>query len=137
MNDFSILPILQKIPLFESLDESLHQELIKNIQMEYYPAGHQLFDQGDQGHKMYIIKSGSVKIFRGDEDMATLSVGDFFGEMALMGELPRNASAKTTEESEIFYLDKKDFDVLLENNPEVAEQIKKTFAERVSDNLIK
>ena len=136
MTDFSILPILQKIPLFESLDEALHQDIINAVEMQYYPAGHQLFDQGDQGHQMYIIKSGSVDISRGDETMATLKSGDFFGEMALMGKLPRNAAAKTSEESEIFVLKKDAFDALLFKNPEAAEKIKKTFAERFSDNLL-
>lgn len=136
MTDFSILPILQKIPLFESLSDELHQDIIDSIQMQYFPVDHVLFNEGDQGDKMYIIKTGSVKIFSGEKEIAVLGEGAFFGEMALMGSAPRNASAKVLEEAEIFTLEREVFDALLSRNPEAAEEIKKVFAERYSESQL-
>ncbi|MBU1019116.1 MAG: cyclic nucleotide-binding domain-containing protein [Patescibacteria group bacterium] len=136
MNEFSILPILQKIPLFANLDESESEELIKNIQLQYYPVDYRLFEQGELGEKMFIIKSGKVLIFTEGKEIATLENNAFFGEMALMGSQPRNAGAKTLEESEIFTLEKKDFDSLLADNPEAAEKIKQAFAERYSKSKL-
>ncbi|MFA6528691.1 MAG: cyclic nucleotide-binding domain-containing protein [Candidatus Gracilibacteria bacterium] len=132
MTDFSILPILQNIPLFKGLDASLHQEIIKDITLQYYPANYQLFNEGDIGTKMYIIKRGSVRIYKQTEEVATLGEKAFFGEMALISEQPRTASAKTIEESEIFVLEKHDFDLLLSKNPTAEKAIKDAFTIRSS-----
>ena len=136
MTDFSILPILQNIPLFKGLDSSLHEEIIKHITLQYYPANYQLFTEGDVGTKMYIMKRGSVRIYKQktDEQIAILGEKSFFGEMALIAEQPRTASAKTTEESEIFILEKNDFDLLLSKNPTAQKAIKDTYTVRSSLN---
>ncbi|EKD63803.1 MAG: Cyclic nucleotide-binding protein [uncultured bacterium] len=136
MTDFSILPILQNIPLFKGLDSSLHEEIIKHITLQYYPANYQLFTEGDVGTKMYIMKRGSVRIYKQktDEQIAILGEKSFFGEMALIADQPRTASAKTTEESEIFILEKNDFDLLLSKNPTAQKAIKDTYTVRSSLN---
>ena len=132
MAEFSILPILQNIPLFKNLDSSLHQEIIKDITLQYYPANYQLFNEGDIGTKMYIIKRGSVRIYKGSEEVAMLGEKSFFGEMALISDQPRTASAKTVEESEVFVLEKHDFDLLLSKNPTAEKAIKDAFTIRSS-----
>lgn len=132
MTDFSILPILQNIPLFKGLDASLHEEIIKHITLQYYPANYQLFTEGDIGTKMYIIKRGSVRIYKGTQDVALMKENSFFGEMALVSDQPRTASAKTIEESEIFVLEKNDFDLLIAKNPTAEKAIKDAFTIRSS-----
>ena len=136
MTDFSILPILQNIPLFKGLDSGIHEEIIKHITLQYYPANYQLFTESDIGTKMYIIKRGSVRIYKQktDEQIAILGEKSFFGEMALIADQPRTASAKTTEESEIFILEKNDFDLLLSKNPTAQKAIKDTYTVRSSLN---
>lgn len=136
-----ILGILKKIPYFTELDDASYELIMNNITLEYYPPMHKLFSQGDAGDCMYIIKKGAVKIFQGnleDKDeqthIATLSDDSFFGEMALVSEATRNASALTLDESEIFVLKKEDFDNLIANNPSFAEQISTEFIQRVNDN---
>ncbi len=90
---------------------------------------------------MYIIKKGKVQIYHqpkeeGDlpANVADISTGGFFGEMALVSNLPRNASAKTLEESEIFILSKDDFKKLLDTNTTLAEQISATMVARLNEN---
>lgn len=134
MPDFSILPILKNIPLFKNLDPSIHEEIIKHITLQYYPANYQLFTEGDIGMKMYIIKRGSVRIYKGEQEVALMQENSFFGEMALVSDQPRTASANTTEESEIFVLDKNDFDLLLAKNPTAEKAIKDAFTIRYSLN---
>lgn len=141
-NENPVFHILEKVPLFKGLNEESANLIANKITLEYYPADHLLFSQGDQGDTMYIIKKGQVKIFQGpkdDEDeqvvLATLDENSFFGEMALVSEKTRNASAITTEESEIFLLKKEDFYKLINNNPSLAEQISSEFIHRIRENM--
>ncbi len=143
MNDVNpIVSIIKQIPLFRDLTEESIQLLTKRITLEYYPANRIIFKEGDDGDAMYIIKKGQIRIYRGEDDkpydqtvLATLSDGSFFGEMALVNEAERIASAKTLTESELFILKKDDFYTLINNNPKLAEQISSEFISRIKENM--
>ncbi len=130
MTEFSILPILKQIPLFANLDEKIHEKIIKDITMQYYPAGYQLFEEGNPAGAMYVLKSGVIRIYKGDKEIAKLGKGSFFGEMAFVSDSPRNASAKVIEDSEIFILKKSDFDTLILANDEARKIIENVVKER-------
>lgn len=133
-----ILGILKQIPFFAELDSVHHEAIIENIRMHFYPADYILFHEGDEADKMYILKSGSVKVFHPkvdfEEDLAILSPGSFFGEMALISQNPRNASVKTLEDCELFSLSRKDLQVLMENTPAIAQAISEAMVERTDLN---
>lgn len=139
--DLSILPILKKIPLLADLNEDDHKEIIKHIEMQYYPAHQMIFKENDPGDAVYIIKRGVVRIFHKGEDqtedqeVAMLGDNDVFGEMAIISEKPRNATAQTMEESEIFILKKEDFIQLVSSNPNMASRISSEFLQRFKINL--
>lgn len=139
--DNSILPILKKIPLLSDLNEEDHKEIIKHIEMQYYPAHQLLFKENDPGDAVYIIKRGVVRIFHPgadpteEKEVAMLGDDDVFGEMAIISEKPRNASAQTMEESEIFVLKKDDFIQLVSTNPNMASRISSEFLKRFKINL--
>lgn len=136
-----LLPILKQIPLFATLDENAHKEIIAHIVLMYYPANYQLFKEGDEGDALYIVKKGQVSIYHeakeaGDLPKKVADINDqgFFGEMALVSDQPRNAAAKTMAESEVFILSKSDFRKLLETNTSLAEQISATMVDRIKQN---
>ncbi len=136
-----LLPILRQIPLFASLDEALHREIIQRIVLMYYPANYVLFKEGDEGDALYIIKNGQVEIYKepkeeGDLPKSLASIPDkgFFGEMALISDVPRNASAKAMTDCEVFILSKDDFKKLLDTNTQLAEQISTTMITRMKEN---
>jgi CRP/FNR family transcriptional regulator, cyclic AMP receptor protein len=137
----AITRILKQLELFQGLNEADHAEIIKRITLEYYPKNHVLFHEGDAGDCFYIIKRGMVRIFREapdapvDGDTATLGNGDFFGEMALIGDKPRNNSAQTLEESEVFKLTKDDFIKLVSSDPNMASRISSEFLKRMKINM--
>ncbi len=140
--NLSILPILKKIPLLEELNEEDHKMIIQQITLEYYPKGYVVFHEGGEGNAVYIIKNGMVKIFHeaktpdDDEDeIAMLSANDFFGEMAIISEKPRNATAQTMEDCEVFVLKKDDFIQLVSSNPTMASRISSEFLKRMKLNL--
>jgi CRP-like cAMP-binding protein len=135
-----ILPILKKIPLFSELNAEQHEAIINNIQLQYYPKDYDLFKQGEEGSAMYIVKNGAVQIYRQDpinglsENLSEIRNDNFFGEMALIPNKPRNASAKTLEDTELFVLKKTDFLKLLSTTPGMAAIISKQFIERLKSN---
>ena len=91
---------------------------------------------------MFIIKHGMVKISRRDpvsgeeKEIAVLSDNDFFGEMALVLNEPRNATATAIGECEVFQLKKSDFDALMQNSPTMANKISTEFIVREKKNKI-
>lgn len=129
-----ILAILKNIPLFKSLTEEEHREIINHITMQYFPAHYKLFEKGVLGSAMYILKSGVVRIYNDQGDLATLKDNDFFGEMALIESQPRMASAETLSDSEIFVLSKEDFAALMQKSPDIAQKVQEAYEERKREN---
>lgn len=136
-----VLPILKQIPLFAGLEENLHREIISRIVLMYYPKDYVLFKEGETGDALYIVKNGMVEIFHpakeeGDlpKKVAELATGSFFGEMALVSNAPRNASAKTLADSEIFILSKNDLQNLMNTNTVLAEHISRAMIDRLKAN---
>ncbi len=101
------------------------------------PPGTVLFNEGDRGEEMYILQSGRVKIskrIRGvEKTLATLEKGEFFGEMAILNDKPRSASAETIEECEMLMIDRKTFDALIRGNAEIAVRFIKRLADRLRE----
>ncbi len=137
-----LLPILHKIPLFQGLNEKEHRDILERIILMYYPKDYELFSEGEMGDALYIIKNGAVEIFHPakteDEEIkkvAQINDNGFFGEMALVTEEKRNASAKTLLDCEIFILSRDDFKKLLDSNQTMAEQISATVVKRTDENF--
>jgi len=92
--------------------------------LTHFPAGHVLFQEGDQGEDMYIIQSGRVaikkKVQEGEATLAILEKGDFFGEMAVLERLPRSAKAEVIEDGDLIVISAQTFGDMIKANPEVA-----------------
>jgi len=101
------------------------------------PANTVIFHEGDHGEDMYIIQSGKVKIskrIRGvEKTLATLEKGEFLGEMAILNDKPRSATAETLEECEMLVIDRKTFDALIRGNAEIAVRFIKRLADRLRE----
>ena len=88
-----------------------------------------LFHEGDPGDAFYIILSGSVEVFveKINKNLTTLKAGKFFGELALILGIPRTASVRAIEDTILFAINKKGFEKILHENPELAEVILQEF----------
>jgi CheY-like chemotaxis protein len=92
---------------------------------------------------MWIVISGNVKVIvpsdkSGEETViAELGSGDYFGEMALLTGEPRSASVVTTEQSEMFILNKEDFDLIVERFPSITLSMGKIMSQRLRDTIQK
>lgn len=98
------------------------------------PAGQYVFREGDAGQEMYLIESGSVEILRqqrGAQPMAVLGPGDFFGEMAVLEDQPRFASARIRDDAKLLRVNRSGFSALLQGDIEIAVRIMRKLASRL------
>ncbi len=102
-----------------------------------FAAGTVLFREGDKGEEMFILQSGKVKIskkIRGvEKTLATLEKGEFFGEMAILNDKPRSATAETVEDCDMLVIDRKTFETLIRSNVEIAIRFIKRLADRLRE----
>ncbi len=100
-----------------------------------FAAGELIFEEGDLGTEMYVIQEGRVEIFRhvrGEEKrVALLEKGDFFGEMAILEELPRNASARALEPTRMLEVNGATFGQMLLETPEIAIRMMRKLSHRL------
>jgi CRP-like cAMP-binding protein len=96
-----------------------------------------IFAEGDLGTEMYIIQEGKVEIlkqFRGEnQQLAVLGQGDFFGEMSILEDLPRAATARAVTEVSALQINGSTFDQMLRKNPEVAVRMMRKLSRRLRD----
>jgi len=122
------IKILKKVPLFYDFDKEDMEKLIPLFEEEIFPSEAFIITEGAVGDSMYILVSGSVRILKKVNDSEEMVINNlygetYFGELALIDNLPRSASVVTNESTKIFRLKKRVLDNLLENNLRIA----KTF----------
>ena len=113
-----VVDLLAKIHIFAGLQPAFLRRIAAVGTREQYPTGSAVFTEGSEGDKMYLILSGAVRISRqvpgmGEEALAVLRAGNYFGEMSLIDESPRSADAKAHESCELLVLKKDDLEDLL------------------------
>ena len=127
---------MAQISLFERLDKDTLQKLEALTQRKSLAADHTVFFQDDPSDSLYLVLSGSAKIFQISEDgkqriLRILKKGDAFGELAMIEGQPRSASVQTLESCEMLMLIRKDFQAFCEKHPAVLWMLLEAFAERL------
>ncbi len=105
--------LVDNVDLFHGLRAADVQKIFARGMTMYVEKGDVIFHKNTEGNKMYVVLGGSVGIFDGPVQMATLGTGDTFGEMSLLTGMPRSASAVALERCNIFTLDESVFQKLL------------------------
>lgn len=116
--------------LFPAELVQLRVQASDNITNEHFEAGAVVFEQGDVGDRMYVIRKGQVEVLRDGVALAMLGPGEYFGEMALLSNLPRNATVRTTQPADVLAIAKGDFAKLLATFPEFGAGIAGLAAQR-------
>ncbi|OGQ88652.1 MAG: cyclic nucleotide-binding protein [Deltaproteobacteria bacterium RIFOXYA12_FULL_58_15] len=102
-----------------------------------FPAGHELFREGDSGKEMYVIQSGKVRISKQVRDvettLVTLGPGEFFGEMSILNNEPRSASATVDAPAKLLVIDPRTFEAMVRGNAEIAVRMIKKLAARLQE----
>jgi len=116
---------LKNIPIFSSLSKTHLEELSKIMLEKTYRKNQVIFDQGDPGSSLIVIKSGLVKISLVDSNnhefiIKTFSVNDFFGEMSLLDGGSRSATATAVEDTQALIIFRENFISLIQKTPSMA-----------------
>ena len=114
---------LATVKLFELLDEDELSELARSIDTEYLSAGETLFNAGDYGESLYIVNSGEIELYIKDTagQKIVLKVAeedDLFGEISMLDNRPRSATATALSDAELFVLDRDDLLLLFQRKPD-------------------
>jgi CRP-like cAMP-binding protein len=125
------LDLLHRIPLFSGFDNRRLERLGMLADEVEVPAGKVLMRQGDTGTDMMVIVSGSVSVERDGNRLNTLGSGDFFGEIALVDGGARTATVTAEEPSRLLVITHRDFHSMMDEFPEVADQVMNALANRV------
>ncbi len=136
----SLEQILSKVPAFGGLSTRELKEVAAIVHKREYRAGEPVFAQGDPGLGMYIIQEGEVSISisakdGGDRELAVLTEGDFFGELALIDESPRSANARCKTDCILIGFFRPDLFELIEKKNQLGIKIIFKLAEIVSQRL--
>ena len=132
--------LLKNVHLFKDLSASELIELLKICRRQRFAAEKFVFLEGDAGDKCYIIEDGEVRISKhipgmGEEALAVLKTGNYFGEMALIDGSPRSATAITNTDTSCLVIDKAALDNLLNSNHELGYKIMVVFCQTLSKRL--
>jgi CRP-like cAMP-binding protein len=125
------LDLLHRIPLFSGFDNRRLERLGMLADEVEIPAGKVLMRQGDTGTDMMVIVSGSVSVERDGNRLNTLGSGDFFGEIALVDGGARTATVTAEEPTRLLVITHRDFHSMMDEFPEVADQVMNALANRV------
>ena len=125
------LDLLHRIPLFSAFDGKKLQRLGMLADEVDVPAGKVLMRQGDSGSDMMVLVRGQVSVERDGERLNTLGPGDFFGEIALVDGGPRTATVTTEGPASLLVITHRDFHLLMDEFPEVAQQVMNALANRI------
>jgi ATP-binding cassette, subfamily B, bacterial len=131
---------LKRYPIFESLDAQVLERISSLFVTESYPADRVVVREGTRGNRFYLIARGQVAVQKltmaGTEEMiAYLEDGDYFGEIALVKNVPRVATVRTITPCVMLTLHRDIFQNLLDRAPEVREKIEKTIIARTQHNV--
>ncbi len=127
--------VIRMIPALAESPESLIKDIATELATEIFIPADTIFEEGEEGDKMYFLLSGELEVIRKPEgSIATLKPGDFFGEMALFEQTTRNATIKASTYAETYSLDKYAFHSVLLKYPAVAAVIEQKARERKSSS---
>lgn len=127
--------VLARMPLFRPLDDRELLRVLQVTEVQTYGDGEKVVSEGERGESLYIVLAGEVQVLRGDAKVKHLSVGEHFGEMALIRSQPRSASVVSLGKSEMLVMRRTEFFEILRNQPRIAVKLLWQFTGVLADRL--
>ena len=122
---------LAEVPLFESLSADELKAIATLSELRQEDAGAILAGEGSPGYSLFVIQSGSASVTSGGKILTALGPGDFFGEIALLGEGVRTATVTASSAVGLIVMLGSDFRVFERSFPGVSAAMKHAMADRL------
>ena len=136
--------LLSEVEIFQLLDDDAREELAQVVNRIQLAPGQILFNTGEPGDALFLVRSGAVELFVKDTagQKITLTIArarDIFGELALLDEGPRTATAQALEASDLIALGRDDLEKVFQKSPDVGVHLLAAMARmtRQADDLLR
>jgi CRP/FNR family cyclic AMP-dependent transcriptional regulator len=128
------IDLLRRVPLFAGCSKKELGEVAQVADELDFRSGKTLIREGEPGREFFVLVDGTVEVRRKGRKIDTGGPGDFFGEMALLSDQPRNATVTTTSQVDALIVTARNFRALVESNPLIALKVMRAVAERLPAN---
>ncbi len=132
---------MQELSILQNLSAEDFDILCSHATKRKYETDEIIFEEGDDAFKIYFVESGNISIYiqkyHRTEDISTIHSGDCFGEMAILHNSRRTASAKAIGETTLLSLDKLTFRKIIQDNPTIGKKINALIARREEELALK
>jgi uncharacterized membrane protein len=136
--------LLSDISIFKLLDADERSVVAQQIDQRHFPAGTTIFRAGDRGGAMYVVRAGKVEVWLYDEDhqrvvLDVIEEGGLFGELSLLDDHPRSATATAVTDLDVLMIDREDLRLLFAQKPEAALDVLAVLGQRIrqTDQIIR
>jgi CRP-like cAMP-binding protein len=119
--------------LFKDFPPEVMNIFVEAGNLVLFPGGHNVVDEGERDKTFYLLIKGKVDVIKSGQKVAELVQGDFFGEVALIANVPRTATVHAVEDSLFLYIEDKDFWQILSDNIELAMYIESVGRHRMGE----
>ncbi len=126
------LALLRQIPIFRPLPPGALDQLASSLIPTTATAGTEIVRKGDHGDRFYVVASGEVEVVGLGEEVATLGPGEYFGEIALLRDVPRTATVRAKTVVELYALERDEFLSAITGHPASAEAADAVVASRLA-----
>ncbi len=126
--------VLPKTPFFSVLSRELFRMAVERVRLIQLAVGQTLFSQGDPGDVLYVVAWGEIAVLA-PQEIARLSEGEFFGEIALLADRPRNATVRATVDSQVLAIDRALLSDLVTGSPELLKVLLRFLRDRLVATL--
>jgi CRP-like cAMP-binding protein len=127
------LELLASVPFFELLAPTTLEKLAMRVRPLTVPAGTEVTREGKGGELFYLIGSGQVDVIHGGKLVATLGTGQYFGEIALLHDVPRVATCVARSDAELYELEREVFVSAVSGNEQSHATIEDAVAGRLDE----
>lgn len=123
---------IKKIPLFARLSKKALSKMGRLADEVDVPAGQRLADQGKFAYEFFVIEDGTARVMRGDEKLAELGSGDFFGEIGLVETDRRTATVVADTPMKLVVMGRREFRTMMEDMPDIRRHIEDAIKQRMA-----
>jgi CRP/FNR family transcriptional regulator, cyclic AMP receptor protein len=124
--------VFRELPLFADCSDEELREIDQLADEVHVPSGRDIIRQGELGREFVMIVEGEAVVSRDGNEVTRLGAGAYFGELALLESVPRNATVTAATDMTLEVIDRRGFQQLLEDSPGLTRNLLRATARRLS-----